>query len=179
MMIGVASNVPGSLGVIEAAMLIGLPQFHRGELSAALLTFRLMYFVLPLLLAACLLGLHEFRAAIAGFVGYSSRAFLPRTTQRAFTSDQPIGKLVDVADRFLQFSERAPSRERKGLALLEPGVGELGQAGRNCGGLLVEIVSEAADRLLGGLADLAIAFLLAREILRPSVRSNAVARGSQ
>jgi uncharacterized membrane protein YbhN (UPF0104 family) len=69
MMIGVVSYVPGSLGVIEAAMLIGLPQYHREELLASLLTFRVLYFVLPLVLAACLMGLREFRAAITGYYG--------------------------------------------------------------------------------------------------------------
>ena len=40
-------------------MLIGLPQFQREELLAALLTFRAVYFVLPLLLATLTLGVRE------------------------------------------------------------------------------------------------------------------------
>jgi glycosyltransferase 2 family protein len=66
-LIGVISYVPGSLGVMEAAMFIGLPQFQREDLLASLLTFRLMYFIIPLLLAVALLGLREFRSAVAGF----------------------------------------------------------------------------------------------------------------
>src|SRR4029077_5808370 len=56
-LLGTVSHVPGSLGVIEAALLIGLPQFRKEELLAALLTFRVAYFVIPFLLAALALGL--------------------------------------------------------------------------------------------------------------------------
>jgi glycosyltransferase 2 family protein len=58
-LLGTISHVPGSLGVIEAAILIGLPQFHKDELLAALLTFRVIYFVIPLAIAAIGLGLQE------------------------------------------------------------------------------------------------------------------------
>ena len=66
MLIGVVSYVPGSLGVIEAAMFIGLPQFPREDLLASLLTFRILYFILPLIVAALLLGLREVRSMAAG-----------------------------------------------------------------------------------------------------------------
>jgi glycosyltransferase 2 family protein len=56
---GFASHAPGSLGVIEVAMLVGLPQFAKEELLASLLIFRFLYFILPLALAAILLGLRE------------------------------------------------------------------------------------------------------------------------
>jgi uncharacterized membrane protein YbhN (UPF0104 family) len=58
-LLGTVSHVPGSLGVIEAALLIGLPQFRKEELLAALLTFRVAYFVIPFLLATLALGLRE------------------------------------------------------------------------------------------------------------------------
>jgi glycosyltransferase 2 family protein len=58
-LLGTVSHVPGSLGVIEAALLIGLPQFPKEELLAALLTFRFAYFVIPFLLATLVLGLRE------------------------------------------------------------------------------------------------------------------------
>jgi len=60
-LLGTVSHAPGGLGVIEATMLVGLAQFQREEMLAALLTFRALYFVLPLLLAALSLGLREFR----------------------------------------------------------------------------------------------------------------------
>jgi len=58
-LLGTVSHAPGGLGVIEATMLVGLPQYQREELLAALLTFRALYFVLPLLLATVTLGLRE------------------------------------------------------------------------------------------------------------------------
>jgi uncharacterized membrane protein YbhN (UPF0104 family) len=66
MLMGVVSHVPGSLGVMEAAMFIGLPQVGKEDLLVSLVTFRVLYFLLPLLLATLLLGLREFRSAAAG-----------------------------------------------------------------------------------------------------------------
>lgn len=65
-LLGTASHAPGGLGVIEVTMLVGLPQFPREEFLAALLTFRVLYFVLPLLLAALSLGLREVRIMLRG-----------------------------------------------------------------------------------------------------------------
>ena len=59
MLLGFLSHAPGSLGVIEAAILVGLPLFHKEELLASLLIFRALYFVLPLFLAASALALRE------------------------------------------------------------------------------------------------------------------------
>lgn len=59
-LLGFLSHAPGSLGVIEAAMLIGLAQFQKEELLASLLMFRFLYFVAPLFFAALLLGAREF-----------------------------------------------------------------------------------------------------------------------
>ena len=60
-LLGALSHAPGSLGVMEAAMLIGLPQFHREDLLATLLTFRVLYFLAPLLFAALAFSLRELR----------------------------------------------------------------------------------------------------------------------
>jgi uncharacterized membrane protein YbhN (UPF0104 family) len=60
-LLGFLSHAPGSLGVFEAAMLVGLPLFQKEGLLASLLIFRLLYFVFPLFLAALLLGLREVR----------------------------------------------------------------------------------------------------------------------
>jgi uncharacterized membrane protein YbhN (UPF0104 family) len=58
-LVGTVSHVPGNLGIIEAGMLIGLSQFHKEELLAALLTFRILYFIIPACLAMTVLGLRE------------------------------------------------------------------------------------------------------------------------
>ena len=60
-LLGTVSHAPGSLGVVEAALLIGLPQYPREELLATLLTFRVLDFFLPLILATLMFGLRELR----------------------------------------------------------------------------------------------------------------------
>jgi glycosyltransferase 2 family protein len=60
-LLGTVSHAPAGLGVIEATMLVGLPQFPREALLAALLTFRALYFLLPLCLASLSLGIRELR----------------------------------------------------------------------------------------------------------------------
>ncbi len=60
-LLGAISHAPGSLGVVEAAILIGLPQYQREELLATLLTFRVLDFFLPLMLATLMFGMREMR----------------------------------------------------------------------------------------------------------------------
>lgn len=55
LLLGFLSHAPGGLGVIEAAMLIGLPQLPKDELLASLLIFRALYFVAPSIAAVTLL----------------------------------------------------------------------------------------------------------------------------
>ncbi len=60
-LLGAVSHTPGSLGVVEAAILIGLPQYQREDLLATLLTFRVLDFFLPLMIATLMFGLRELR----------------------------------------------------------------------------------------------------------------------
>lgn len=64
-LLGAISHTPGSLGVVEAAILIGLPQYPREELLAILLTFRVLDFFLPLAFATLLFGMRELRLMMA------------------------------------------------------------------------------------------------------------------
>ena len=63
---GLVSNVPGGLGVFESVLvvLVGSTTSPAG-LAVALVAYRLCYFVLPLLLAAVLLVVHEARRGAA------------------------------------------------------------------------------------------------------------------
>ncbi len=63
-LLGFLSHAPGSLGVFDAAMLVGLSQFDKNELIASLLIFRVLYFILPFLAALCILGLRELWGAL-------------------------------------------------------------------------------------------------------------------
>jgi len=57
---GLVSNVPGGLGIFETVMVLLLPaELPRPELLAALVAYRGVYYLLPLLLAALSLGAHE------------------------------------------------------------------------------------------------------------------------
>jgi uncharacterized membrane protein YbhN (UPF0104 family) len=58
-LLGFASHAPGSLGVFDAAMLVALPQFTREHLVATLLLYRVLYFVIPFMIAITVLGMRE------------------------------------------------------------------------------------------------------------------------
>jgi glycosyltransferase 2 family protein len=58
-LLGFASHAPGSMGVFDAAMLLALSQYEKEQLVAALVLFRLLYFVIPFTLALTALGLRE------------------------------------------------------------------------------------------------------------------------
>ncbi len=57
-MLGIASHAPGGLGVFEATMLKGVGG-SSDQLLASLLLFRVIYYVIPFLLALALLGANE------------------------------------------------------------------------------------------------------------------------
>jgi uncharacterized membrane protein YbhN (UPF0104 family) len=57
-MLGIASHSPGGLGVFEATMIKGVGG-SADQLLAALLLFRVIYYIVPFLLALALLGAHE------------------------------------------------------------------------------------------------------------------------
>jgi uncharacterized membrane protein YbhN (UPF0104 family) len=58
-LLGFISHAPGSIGVLDAAMLVSLPEFEKEQLLAALLIFRTLYFLLPFVLALTILGIRE------------------------------------------------------------------------------------------------------------------------
>ncbi len=58
-MLGFASHAPGGLGVFDAAMLVALWQFPKEDLVAGLLLFRLLYYLIPFVLALSILGTRE------------------------------------------------------------------------------------------------------------------------
>ncbi|WP_231639033.1 hypothetical protein [Sphingomonas profundi] len=57
--IAALSHAPGGIGVFEAVILLALPQVDRAALAAALLLYRLCYYLLPLLLAATIMAWRE------------------------------------------------------------------------------------------------------------------------
>lgn len=59
--VALVSHVPGGIGVFEAVVLATLPEVDRPSLFAALIAYRAIYYVLPLLAAAGMLAVHEHR----------------------------------------------------------------------------------------------------------------------
>lgn len=58
-LVGIASHAPGGLGVFEATMLVALSRLPFEHVLGALLIFRIVYYILPFILALVLLALNE------------------------------------------------------------------------------------------------------------------------
>ena len=58
-LLGFASHAPGGLGVFDAAMLVALWQFDKEHLVAGLLLFRVLYYLVPFVVALSILGTRE------------------------------------------------------------------------------------------------------------------------
>jgi glycosyltransferase 2 family protein len=81
-LLGFASHAPGSVGVFDAAMLTALSQFDKQQLVAALLLFRLLYFIIPFTCALTALGLRELYVALVNgnlSNGKMERLLIPTT----------------------------------------------------------------------------------------------------
>ena len=59
MILAIISHVPGGLGVFEVTMIASLPQVDKPYLLAVLLLFRILYYILPFLLAVLFFIIHE------------------------------------------------------------------------------------------------------------------------
>ncbi|TAA41345.1 bifunctional lysylphosphatidylglycerol flippase/synthetase MprF [Pseudoxanthomonas winnipegensis] len=94
MVLGVISHVPGGLGVFEAVMLLALKgTVPSDQLAGALVLYRLIYYVLPLLLAMVVLAVHELRLSPAAPVGRAVVGLAPHLLA-AFTAVVAIMLLV-------------------------------------------------------------------------------------
>ncbi len=58
-LLGIVSHAPGGIGVFEATMLKALPAPSQEALLASLLMFRILYYVIPFVVALILLGATE------------------------------------------------------------------------------------------------------------------------
>jgi glycosyltransferase 2 family protein len=112
LLIGVASHAPGSLGVMEAVMLLGLPQFKKEELLACLLTFRLLYFVLPFAVAVLLLGLRECRKVLGG-IRLRKRLLSSLYVSRRIVGQPPTEKSRSLARAHSDLAQRGHRRARE------------------------------------------------------------------
>ncbi len=81
MVAGVASHVPGGVGVFEGIIVAAMPgQVPVDKLAAALLLFRMIYYILPFVMAMIVVALNEARLAsgpLARMLGATPEWFRP------------------------------------------------------------------------------------------------------
>jgi uncharacterized membrane protein YbhN (UPF0104 family) len=76
----VLTHIPGGVGIFELIVLTASPLENKEPLFAAILIFRVMYFLLPLLIAAILFGAYELRLrsqSLRRFFGKPDQTSLP------------------------------------------------------------------------------------------------------
>ncbi len=77
--VSLISHVPGGLGVFEAIILLACGKHaHAEAVLAALVLYRGIYFVLPLVIASALLIVHELRVGVAAPVGRMAEHVSPK-----------------------------------------------------------------------------------------------------
>ncbi|WP_041603847.1 bifunctional lysylphosphatidylglycerol flippase/synthetase MprF [Thioflavicoccus mobilis] len=59
---GALSHLPGGIGVFETVLLLGLPEVPKDGLLAAVLVYRVIYYLLPFGIAAIIAAIHELRS---------------------------------------------------------------------------------------------------------------------
>ena len=76
--LGVISHVPGGIGVFEATILLACAgRAPPGQIAGALILYRVIYYLLPLSLAAILLAIYELRSGAAAPVGRAAVKLSP------------------------------------------------------------------------------------------------------
>lgn len=141
----VVTNIPGGLGVIEAVVIVALPDVPTDELLGRLLAFRIVYYVLPLVLASLVLASYELREHRARL----GRAIATAQGWVVAAAPQTIGALVFLAGGVLLLSGATPAL-----------------AGRMAGlSRVVPLTILEASHLLGSVAGLGLV-ILSRSLFR-------------
>ena len=141
--VALITHVPGGIGVFEAVMIAALPGVPKPELLAALIAYRTIYYLLPLLAAGALLAIHERRSwrkpvAAALHVSHSVISGIAPMCLSALTFAGGMvllvsGSLPAIPHRlhalrgflplpFIEASHIAASLAGTGLLLLAPGL---------------------------------------------------------
>lgn len=158
------SNVPGGLGVLESIVLIAMPNEQPDRLLAALLAYRVIYFLGPLAVAAALLAIHEAWQHRNRLV---AAADVARDWMTAI-APQTLGTLVFIAGGVLLLSGATPSIDQR-LYFLEPivplSVLELSHLLGSVAGLGLVILSRALFRRVRAAWRLAMGLLAIGAVL--------------
>jgi phosphatidylglycerol lysyltransferase len=157
---GLISNVPGGIGVFEAVVLLAVPDGGAsGAVAAALIGYRLIYYLLPLVVAALLLAAHQLLATgeLARRVGSWALILAPNL----------FALIVFIAGIMLLATGASPTIASRMEALAEViplGVIELSHFLGSIAGLLLLLVAWGLRRRLDG-AYLATLLILAASIV--------------
>jgi phosphatidylglycerol lysyltransferase len=159
MVAAILSHVPGGLGVFEAVLVALAPAVTPSVLLGAALAYRLVYYLIPLGVAAVLLAAHEIRLQrpalerIAERTGDTLAGFAPRA----------LGSLTFAAGAILLFSGATPA-VRSRIEALEPifpiHVVEFSHLVGSVAGLALLILARGLFRRLDAAWFLALALLL-------------------
>ncbi len=153
---GLLSHVPGGLGVFEAAIVLMLPGVPTDQLLGALLAYRAVYYLAPLLMAALVLVAVELRPRLMHWVRAS--AYITPLVPQAAAS------LTFVAGAVLLFSGATPSvdtRIRVLQRLLPLAIVEGSHLIGSVVGLGLVVLASALRRRVHAAYHIALALLLA------------------
>src|SRR3984885_1843345 len=130
---GLAANLPGGLGVFDAAMLFGLsPYMSAPHIVGAILVFRLYYYVIPLFLAGSLFAGNEILLRGGGLLSHVGRLppvqAIGRWSEPDFAVTAATGGVVLCVVLMLGLGVLAPQAD---FSWIDPDYGELAsQAGQ-------------------------------------------------
>ncbi|KGJ05371.1 hypothetical protein IT41_06270 [Paracoccus halophilus] len=94
-MAGIVSHVPGGVGVFETVIIAALPSSAGiDKIAAALLLFRLIYYLVPFAVALVLLALFEAWRAVAADPRLTRIGRLFTATEPAFRAVEPLAPLL-------------------------------------------------------------------------------------
>ena len=147
--VSVASSVPGGLGVFDSILVLLLPVVPASQMLGALLAYRLVYYVLPFVLALVLLSAHEVgrhRERLARARSWARRSL-------DLVVPQAIALLVFGAGFLLLLSGATPAAESRLVALgrfLPLPVLELSHLAGSAVGVLLLILARGLLQRLDG-----------------------------
>ena len=161
---GIVSSVPGGLGVFDTLIVLLLgPRVPADEALAAVLAYRVVYYLIPFLCALTLLALHEVRhhgprlaaaaSSTTGFIGRWGPTVLPTV----------LSATTFLAGVLLLFSGATPSVRGRVLALdrvLPLGVIEFSHFAASVAGAVLVVLSWAIYRRLDAAYGVTIAVLV-------------------
>ncbi|KAA0911156.1 bifunctional lysylphosphatidylglycerol flippase/synthetase MprF [Pusillimonas sp. ANT_WB101] len=151
--IGIISHVPGGVGVFDATILLAVPSDASGATVAALVAYRVIYYLVPLAISCLLIAAHT--------LGRPSRTMLARTLPLA---PSLFAVLVFVSGLILLISGVTPVIKARAdwlLHIVPLGVIEVSHFLGSLMGVALLLIADGLRRRLDGAWLLACGFLSA------------------